>query len=85
MGSEKDQILNEIFRDMIFVILVIVATIFASIYLFPSVSKVNVTSSHEYICQNKSLCDCESDEKYCICKYCVGEACTDVKEEKCEK
>lgn len=81
MDSEKKKLIIELIMDVIYVVIIIVATIFATNKLFPNIRKVKVQSNHDYICSDLSRCKCNND--YCICSYCTDKTCEIIKEEKC--
>ena len=84
MEQEKKRLIKEIIFDIIYVIIMIIGTIFAVMYIFPNISDVDVMSSHDYICSDLSLCNCSSEENKCVCKYCKEDNCIEVFEEVCE-
>ena len=79
MESEKKKIITELIMDIIYVGAIILATIYATTKLFPTLRGVNVQNPHEYICSD--LCKCNND--YCVCSYCIDDTCSTIKEEKC--
>lgn len=81
MESEKKKIITELIMDIIYVGAIILATIYATTKLFPTLRGVNVQNPHEYICSDLSKCKCDDD--YCICSYCTDNTCNEIKEEKC--
>lgn len=81
MESEKKKIIIELIMDVFFVGVIILATIYATTKLFPTLRGVNVQNPHEYICADLSKCKCNDD--YCVCSYCIDDTCSAIKEEKC--
>ena len=84
MEEEKRELIKELIYDVIFTIFIIGATVYAVIYIFPNISKVNVMSNHEYLCSDLNKCDCSYDG-YCVCKYYKGDDLSVIYEEKCDK
>lgn len=83
MEKEEKKIITELIMDIFFVGVVILATIYATTKLFPTLRGVNIQNPHEYICSDLSKCKCNRD--YCVCTYCTDDACNRVKEEVCNK
>ena len=84
MEKEEKKVITELIMDIFFVGVVILATIYATTKLFPTLRGVNIQNPHEYICSDLSKCKCDNRD-YCVCTYCTDDSCNIVKEEVCNK
>lgn len=83
MKSEKNKLIREIIIDCVFVIILIIVTIYGVIYIFPEINKVDVLTIDKFECEYAYDCVCEG--KKCSCKYCLDNNCDNIKNITCKK
>lgn len=83
MENEKNKLIKEIIIDCIFVIILIVVTIYGVINVFPVINNVEVVTIKKFECDNAYDCVCNGNK--CNCKYCMNEECNMNKYITCNK